>query len=54
MKLRKKIRLESKIIKKYDKPEILYGRTTEQDNIPEEAKNRLRNQYTSLKPIVIK
>ena len=46
-KLKSKVRVESKIKKKYDKPKTPYQRLLE-SNIPEENKQKLRNQYVRL------
>lgn len=49
-----KVRIDSKIIKKYEIPKTPYQRVLEDKNISEEVKAELRKFYLTLKPLAIK
>jgi len=53
-KLISKIREDSKIIKKYEKPKTPYQRVLDSDDISTETKEELTKLYLTLKPIAIK
>jgi hypothetical protein len=54
MKLLKKTRIGSKVSKKYDKPRTPYKRVLESPHVPEDRKEQLRKQYTTLNPAELK
>jgi len=54
MKLIEKIRIGSKIRKKYDRPKTPYQRVMECENIDEKTKKKLKEIYESLNPVEIK
>jgi hypothetical protein len=54
MKLIEKIRMGSKVIKKYDKPETPYRRIINSDTVSEEVKDKIRKTYEELNPFLIK
>ena len=51
MKLIEKIRVGSKVTKRYSKPKTPYRRIMESDKVSEEVKERLKEQYDKLNPI---
>lgn len=54
MKLKGKERIGSKVIKRYDKPKTPYQRILEAEDMSEEAKKRLREQYKTLNLVKLK
>jgi len=54
MKLIEKIRIGSKVIKKYDKPRTPYQRVLESSHVSEGNKEQLRRQYATLNPAELK
>jgi hypothetical protein len=54
MKLREKIRIGSKVIKKYDTAKTPYQRLIESPYIQKETKNALMKQYETLNPAELK
>jgi len=54
MKLIEKIRIGSKVIKKYDKPRTPYQRVLESTLVPQDRKQQLRQQYATLNPADLK
>lgn len=54
MKLKEKVRIGSKIIKRYDKPTTPYQRILEAEDVAKEVKDRLRNQYKTLNLVKLK
>ena len=53
-KLTEKQRVESKIIKKHDKPATPYQRLMKSEDVTEEKKNELSEVYNSLNPFKLK
>jgi len=54
MKLIEKTRIGSKVTKKYDKPKTPYRRIIESEYVPEETKEKLRDEYNELNPALLK
>ncbi|MGC8757953.1 MAG: hypothetical protein ACP5QX_05840 [Caldisericaceae bacterium] len=54
MKLIEKTRIESKVLKKYDKPKTPYQRILESELVSEEIKENLRRTYETLNPLLLK
>jgi len=54
MKLIEKMRIGSKVIKKYDKPRTPYQRVLESSLVPEDKKQQLREHYATLNPAELK
>jgi len=54
MKLIEKMRIGSKVIKKYDKPWTPYQRVLESPLVPDDKKQQLRRQYATLNPADLK
>lgn len=54
MKLKEKVRIGSKVIKKYDKPKTPYQRVSLAKDISKEVKDRLREQYKMLNLVQLK
>lgn len=54
MKLIKKERVGSKIVKRYEKAKTPYQRIMESDQIPQDVKNQLKNIYDQLNPAALK
>jgi len=54
MKLKEKERIGSKVVKRYDKPRTPYQRILEADDMSEEMKEKLRNQYQTLNLVKLK
>lgn len=54
MKLKEKIRVGSKVIKKYDTPKTPYQRILEAKEVSKEIKDRLREQYKTLNLVLLK
>ncbi len=54
MKLKEKVRIGSKIIKRYDKPTTPYQRILEAEDVSKEVKDRLRDQYKTLNLVKLK
>ena len=54
MKLIEKIRVGSKVTKRYGKPKTPYRRIMESDKVSEEVKEHLKEQYDKLNPIELK
>lgn len=54
MKLKEKIRIGSKVIKKYDKPKTPYQRVLNAKDISKEVKEKLRAQYKTLNLVKLK
>lgn len=50
MKLKEKVRVGSKVTKKYDTPRTPYQRVLESKHVPENKKEVLKTQYTKLNP----
>lgn len=50
MKLKEKVRIGSKVIKRYDTPRTPYQRVLESKHVPENKKEVLKAQYTKLNP----
>ena len=54
VKLVKKTRCGSKVRRIYDTPQTPYHRMPASESVSEEAKNRLKQQYTTLNPVALK
>jgi len=54
MKLIEKIRIGSKVKKKYDRARTPYRRTVESDFVPQQAKQALKEEYAKLNPVKLK
>ena len=54
MKLVKKTRTGSKVRRIYDDPQTPYHRMLASAAVSEEAKNRLKQRYTTLNPVALK
>lgn len=54
MKLKERERVGSKVIKRYDRPKTPYQRILEAEDVTKEVKDRLRNQYKTLKVVKLK
>jgi hypothetical protein len=54
MKLQDKIRIQSKIKKHYDKPQTPYQRLMASENLAQEYKDKLKNQFVELNPFELK
>ncbi|WP_040334417.1 hypothetical protein [Candidatus Magnetobacterium casense] len=54
MKLIAKVRIGSKISKKYEKSKTPYQRVLESEHIPQQNKEQLRQQYALLNPAALK
>jgi len=54
MKLIEKIRIGSKVKKKYDRARTPYKRTVESDFVPQQAKEGLNEEYATLNPVKLK
>lgn len=54
MKLKEKVRVGSKVIKRYDKPTTPYQRVLRAKDVSKEVKDRLRNQYKTLNLVLLK
>jgi hypothetical protein len=54
MKLKEKVRVGSKVIKKYDIPKTPYQRILDAKEVSKEVKNKLRNQYGTLNLVQLK
>lgn len=54
MKLKEKVRLGSKVIKRYDKPNTPYQRVLQAEDVSLEIKERLRVQYKTLSLVKVK
>lgn len=54
MKLKEKVRIGSKIIKRYDKATTPYKRILHARDVSKEVKDRLRNQYKTLNLVLLK
>ncbi len=54
MKLIEKTRIGSKVTKKYDKPKTPYRRILGAEYVPEEIKEKLREEYNELNPALLK
>lgn len=54
MRLIEKVRIGSKVQKKYDKPKTPYQRILESDDVDEDTKNNLEQQYETLNPAELK
>lgn len=54
MKLKEKVRVGSRVTKRYDKPTTPYQRVLESEDVSEEAKKRLRKQYQTLNLVKLK
>lgn len=54
MKLKEKVRIGSKVIKKYDKPATPYMRILRAKDVSKEVKNRLKKQYKTLNLVLLK
>ncbi|HUD44106.1 MAG TPA: hypothetical protein VMR41_01045 [Patescibacteria group bacterium] len=54
MKLKEKVRIGSKIIKRYDTPATPYQRVLQAKDVSKEVKDRLRKQYKTLNLVLLK
>jgi len=54
MKLQKKVRVGSRVIRKYDKPKTPYQRILEAEDVSTEVKDRLKSQYKTLNLVQLK
>lgn len=54
MKLKEKVRIGSKVIKKYDKPATPYQRVLKAKDVSKEAKGKLKKQYKTLNLVLLK
>jgi len=54
MKLKEKVRIGSKVIKKYDKPKTPYQRILDAEDISDTIKEELRKQYKTLNLVLLK
>ena len=54
MKLKEKVRIGSRIIKRYDKPRTPYQRVLQARDVSKEVKDRLRKQYKTLNLVTLK
>jgi hypothetical protein len=54
MKLKEKVRIGSKVVKKYDKPKTPYQRILEEKKVSKRVKDTLRNQYKTLNLVQLK
>ena len=54
MKLKEKVRIGSKVIKRYDTPKTPYQRILQAKDVSKEVKDRLRNQYKTLNLVLLK
>ena len=54
MKLKEKIRVGSRIVRKYDQPKTPYQRVLESPEISEAVKEQLRIRYESLDPFALR
>lgn len=54
MKLKEKVRVGSKVIKKYDKPKTPYQRILGAEEVSKKVKDKLRNQYKTLNLVQLK
>ena len=54
MKLKEKVRIASKVTRRYDLPQTPYHRVLEHPQIPEQCKDDLRAQYATLNIVVLK
>lgn len=54
MKLKEKVRIGSKVIKRYDKPKTPYQRLLEADDVAKEVKQKLKAEYQTLNLVHLK
>ncbi len=54
MKLKEKVRVGSKVIKRYDKPTTPYQRILNTEDVSKDVKDRLRKQYKTLNLVLLK
>lgn len=54
MKLREKVRIGSRVIKRYDKPKTPYQRILDATDVSKEVKDKLRTEYKTLNLVKLK